>query len=126
MFKVVQGIYQKGKICIPQFIDVKDETQILIVFSDSSEKLNDRSEVCAEIPLVFSAGSDILKLDSIDVTVSTKEKYNKELSALYNDREAHGSSAFFSSGPADMGYKDCNISDTVNRKDFTKDTKLIS
>ncbi len=113
MFKVVQGIYQKGKICIPQFIDVKDETQILIVFSDSSEKSNDRAEVCAEIPLVFSAGSDTLKLDSIDVTVSSKEKYNKELSAQYNDGEEHGRSAFFSSDPVDMGYTDSSILDSI-------------
>jgi len=113
MFKVVQGIYQKGKICIPQFIDVKDETQILIVFSDSSEKSNNRAEVCAEIPLVFSAGSDMLKLDSIDVTVSTKEKYNKELSAQYNDGEEHGRSAFFSSASVDIGYTDDSILDSI-------------
>ncbi|OQX04623.1 MAG: hypothetical protein BWK80_53380 [Desulfobacteraceae bacterium IS3] len=113
MFKVIQGIYQKGKICISQFIDVKDETQILIVFSDSSEKSSRRVEVCVEIPLISSAGPDTLKLDSIDVTVSTKEKYNKELSAQYNDGEEHGRSAFFSSDPVDIGYTDESLLDSI-------------
>lgn len=112
MFKVVQGIYQKGKICIPQFIDVKDETQILIVFSDSAEKSDDAADICTEIPLI-SAGSGILKLDSIDVTVSTKEKYNNELSAQYNDGEAYCRSAFFSSGPVDIGYTESSILDSI-------------
>jgi len=111
MFKVVQGIYRKGKICIPQFIDVKDETQILIVFSDSAEKSDD-ADICTEIPLI-SAGSDILKLDSIDVTVSTKENYNKELSAQYNDGEAYCRSAFFSSDPVDIGYTESSILDSI-------------
>jgi len=47
------------------------------------------------------------------VTVSTKEKYDKELSAQYNDREDHGISAFFSSDPADMGYTDDSILDSI-------------
>jgi hypothetical protein len=83
MFKIIQGICQKGKICIPQFIEVKDEAEVLIVFSDSSGKSGKTAEVCAEIPLISFAGSDTLKLDSIDVTVSTKEKYNKQVSAQY-------------------------------------------
>jgi hypothetical protein len=112
MFKVAYGIYQKGKICIPQFIDVKDETQILIVFSDSSVKSDERVEVSAEIPLISSAGPDIVNLDSVDVTVSTKEKYKKKLSAGYSNREEHGSS-FFSSDPVDIGYTDGSILDSI-------------
>lgn len=79
----------------------------------SPQKSDKTAEVCAEIPLISSAVSDTLKLGSIDVTVSTKEKYNKELSTRYNDREAHGRSAFFSSDSADMGYMDGNILDTI-------------
>jgi len=113
MLKVIEGIYQKGKIFIPQVIDIKDETQVLIVFSDTAYQMKNQHDALIEIPLESSAQSDKPELEDIDVTVSTKEKYLKELSMQISEQEENSLSVFFSSEPVDIGHTNADMLDSI-------------
>ena len=113
MFKAIEGIYQNGKICVPPLMSMKDNTRILIIFSDASDKTNDKIETSIEIPVIAQQQSDKLKLDDIDVTVSTKESFYKELLKQDSEKENYSESTFFSSEPIDIGYTDARMLDGI-------------
>ena len=54
-----------------------------------------------------------LKLDDIDVTISTKENFYKELLKQDSEKENYSESTFFSSEPIDIGYTDARMLDGI-------------
>jgi len=113
MFKVIEGVYHKGKICIPQFIEMRDETKVLIVFTDNSDESVNINKPSVELPVTNYAESNKLKLEDIDVTISTKEKYKKELLIQNHKDKENPLSGFFSSKPINIGYTDADMLDGI-------------
>ncbi len=113
MFKVIEGIYHKGKICIPQSTDMIDETKVLIIFTDNSGESVHIDKPLVELPVTNSAEPDKLKLEDIDVTISTKEKYEKELLAQNHEGEDNERPGFFTSKPINIGYTDADMLDGI-------------
>jgi len=94
MYKTIEGTYHKGKIHVPQFVRIKDKTQILLVFKDTSAKIEKKDESPTTIPLKITDESEGLKLDDINVTISSKEKYEKQLSKHYDKEIMHSRASF--------------------------------
>ena len=63
MLKVIEGKYQNGTICIPQVIDIQDDTQVLIIFYDPAYQTKNQHDTLIEIPLESSAQSDKPELE---------------------------------------------------------------
>jgi len=92
---------------------MRDETQVLIIFSDSFDNPDNISTDSTEIELISSTESEQLKLDDFDVTISTIEKYEKELAIQHTEDDKSFQSAFFDSEPVDIGYTDAGMLDNI-------------
>lgn len=54
-----------------------------------------------------------INLEDIDVTISTRELYFKELLKQDVEKENYSESTFLSSEPIDIGYTDARMSDGI-------------
>lgn len=113
MFKVIEGIYKQGKIIIPQFPDIDDQTRVFIIaFGEQTSWTEDITDFMEteEIALEFPDS-----LDKIDVSIHTNTLYQARLAKAADRRKKKKSlhSPFFSSLPVDMGYTDASMLDTI-------------
>ena len=111
MYQVIEGLYKGGKIVFPRLPDVKERTKVIAVFVEGAPQVEGRvsmehEEISIELPK---------KLDEVDVSVSTANKYRKQLTRV-SEKERGGKpkrSPFFSSLPVDIGYTDAGILDRI-------------
>lgn len=115
MFKVIEGIYKKGKIIIPELLDIHDQTRVLIAFADRTSWNEDIANFAEteEIALEFPDS-----LDEVDVSVPTASLYKARLAQAVEKRKTRKilHSPFFSSSPVDIGYTDASLLDAIIAK----------
>lgn len=110
----VQGdrrIYKDGKIVLPKLPDVKERAKVIVAFVERPPQFEERvsmehEEITLELPK---------NLDEVDVSVSTANKYRKQLTrALEKEREGKPRrSPFFSSLPVNIGYTNAGMLDRI-------------
>ena len=108
---VIEGMYEKGKIIVPQFPDIEEKTKVIIAFMEKASQTEESSSITTrEIPLVLPK-----HLDEIDVSISTVNKYRAQLVKAAKEKSGKRflHSAFFSSPPLDLGYTDSSILDKI-------------
>ena len=106
-----KGRYEKGKIIVPQFPDVKEKTRVIIAFMEkASQKEESNSLTAKEIPLSLPR-----RLEDIDVSVSTANRYKAQLAKVTKEKTVRKSlhSPFFTSPPLDLGYTDSSMLDKI-------------
>jgi len=107
MYRVIEGIYQRGKILVPQLPDVKDKTKVIIAFAEQTSQTEESGSIAhKEIPL------DLPKnLEEIDVSITSANKYRAQLAKASKEKKARkiSHSPFFSSPPVDLGYTDASV-----------------
>ncbi len=111
MYRVIEGIYRKGKIIVPNFPVIEDKTKVIITFVEHPSYAERGGSVeHDEIPL----GSPT-NLEDIDVTISTVERYRVQLAKAENDkgRGKPVCSPFFSSPPVSLGYTNASMLDRI-------------
>ena len=113
MFKVIEGIYKQGKIIIPQFPDIDDQTRVFIIaFGEQTSWTEDITDFMEteEIALEFPDS-----LNEVDVSIRTDTFYQAQLAKSADKRKKRKSlrSPFFSSSPVDIGYTDASMLDTI-------------
>ena len=111
MYRVIEGIYRKGKIIVPNFPVIEDKTKVIITFVEHPSCAEWEGSVeHDEIPL----GSPT-NLEDIDVTISTVERYRVQLANAENDkgRGKPVCSPFFSSPPVSLGYTNASMLDRI-------------
>ena len=117
MYKIIEGIYQRGKIIVPQLPDLKDKTKVIIAFEEQTsytEKRNStrHKEISLDLPT---------NLEEIDVSISTTDKYRAQLAKASKEKKGKKirQSPFFSSLPVDLGYTDDSVLDRIIAEDKT-------
>ena len=113
MFTVIEGVYQQGKILIPQRPHLHEYTRVFIFAPEEPSPLLEKtahSKGCREILLEMPAN-----LDAIDVSISSKAFYQAQLENADKRRQRKKTlhSPFFSSPPVDIGYTDASVIDTI-------------
>lgn len=115
MYKVIEGIYQRGKIIVPQLPDVKDKTKVIIAFEEQTSHTEKGSsarhkEISLDLPK---------NLEEIDVSISTANKYRAQLAKASKEKRGRKvlQSPFFSSPPVDLGYTDAPMLDRIIAED---------
>jgi hypothetical protein len=115
MYKVIEGIYERGKIIVPQLPDVKDKTKVIIAFEDQTSHTEKKSSTRHK-----GISLDLPKnLEEIDVSISTANKYRAQLTKASKEKRERKDlqSPFFSSPPVDLGYTDASMLDTIIAED---------
>jgi len=115
MYKVIEGIYQRGKIIVHQLPDVRDKTKVIIAFEEQASHTEIRSstshkEISFDLPK---------NLEEIDVSISTTNKYRAQLAKASREKRGREvlQSPFFSSPPVDLGYTDASMLDKIIAED---------
>lgn len=115
MYKVIEGIYQRGKIIVPQLLKVKDKTKVIIVFAEEmspTEKMSSAKykKISLDLPN---------NLEEIDVSINTANKYRAQLAQASKKKGGKKvlQSPFFSSPPVDLGYTDASMLDRIIAED---------
>ena len=113
MIKSIEGIYENGEIRIDQSVLMKNGTQVLIVFSDSTEPDEELRKHPAGSRLIPLAKTADQEFEDFEISLETKEAYERILSGTDPDKQGTSASAFFSLEPIDIGYTDANIIDGI-------------
>ena len=115
MYKVIEGIYQRGKIIVPQLLEVKDKTKVIIVFAEEmspTEKMSSAKykKISFDLPN---------NLEEVDVSINTANKYRAQLAQASKIKGGKKvlQSPFFSSLPVDLGYTDASMLDRIIAED---------
>ncbi len=111
MYKVIEGIYEKGTIIVPQLPNAKDKTKVIIAFEEQkshAEKMSStrNKEISLGLPR---------NLEDIDVSINTANKYRVQLEKASKEKRRRKilRSPFFSSPPVDLGYIDASMLDKI-------------
>ena len=108
---VIEGRYEKGKIIVPMFPDVKEKTKVIIAFMEKASQTEESSSITnKELPLALPK-----HLEEIDVSVSTANKYRAQVVKAAKEKKGKKilHSPFFSSTPLDLGYTDSSMLDKI-------------
>jgi len=115
MYKVIEGIYEGGKIIVPQLPNAKDKTKVIMAFEEQTSHTEKRSSTRhKEISLGLPRN-----LEDVDVSISTANKYRAQLEKASKEKRGRKvlQSPFFSSPPVDLGYTDASMLDRIIAED---------
>jgi predicted DNA-binding antitoxin AbrB/MazE fold protein len=113
MIKSIEGIYQDGEIRTLQSVPLENGTPVLIVFADSPHTSDESGKNVRHISVAQISTSDKPELDEIDVSIETKEEYERMLSGPSPNENSDSEASFFDLAPVDIGRTDPKIIDRI-------------